>query len=137
MNPWNPGGILLFHWVDFMDGVNHPSEVQYYSSREHELAHSQVHKARKIMENHCIEYDKEAKAFLCHPIAGYNVTVYRLVHDREAALGFACDCQGFQTKARQVGKFAAQCSHVLALHYWFNERNKARGFGKFKEAGKE
>lgn len=122
-------GVVL---MEELVGVRHPDEVQFYSSHEHELKHSQVHKAHKFLEFHCIGYDMAAKVFFCLPIEGYNKTTYYLKPDKDVEGGFACDCQRFQMQAKQGLKAAAWCSHLLALHYWFDARNKAHGWGKYK-----
>jgi hypothetical protein len=46
--------------------------------------------------------------------------------------GFSCDCQGFQAK-KKLNELSATCSHLLALHYWFDQRNKAAKWGKYKQ----
>ena len=108
-----------------------PKNVQYYSSLEKELKRSQVHKAKKFLEHSCIEYDKEEKGFVCKPIEGYNKTTYILKRNKEVEGGFACNCQHFVMKEKRGED--PRCSHILALHYWFDQRNKAKGWGRHKQ----
>lgn len=113
------------------------NDIQYYSSLEKELKHSQIHKAKKFIEFKLIEYDKESKGFICKPIPGYNFTTYKLTPLKEkiaigdSKIDFECDCQGFQTKKKK-GE-TPFCSHLLALHYWFDLRNREMGYGRYKE----
>lgn len=111
--------------------VKRPEDVQYYSSKEHELAQTQIHKAHKFLELGCIGYDQIEKCFYCKPINGYNSTTYKMRRDQNSEFGFCCDCQGFQTKMKRAGPGAANCSHVLALHYWFDWRNRRNSWGPY------
>lgn len=106
-------------------------DVQYYSSLEKELKHSQVHKAKKFLELGCIEYDKELKGFICKPIKGYNKTEYHLKSNKNVVGGYECNCQHFVMQTKKG--FDPRCSHILALHYWFSERNKANKWGRYRE----
>lgn len=115
-------------------------DVQYYSSMEKELKHSQVHKAHKLLELGCIEYDKERRLFVCKPIPGYNSTTYELVSLSSAeqvklgdsSVSHSCSCQGYVTKQKR-GE-TPFCSHLLALHYYFDARNRQNGWGRYREA---
>lgn len=119
--------------MEEISSVKSASEVQFYSSKEHLLKHSQVHKAHKFLELNCILYDPDKKCFVCNPIDGYNKTPYYLKRSAINFMGFECDCQGFQTQKKNIGEEAASCSHCLALHYWFDKRNKERHWGKYRD----
>ena len=76
-------------------------------------------KARRFLENGCIDYDKEKKCYLCKPIKGYNKTTYEMRNwyhkDARATTGFNCTCQFYQrvvTRQRIAGLI---CSHICAL----------------------
>lgn len=116
-----------------MPEVESADEVQFYSSKEHLLSHKQSWKALKFVELDKIKYDQNARCFVCLPIDGYNSTSYAMVPNKENEFGFECDCQGFQTKKKKAGVGHAHCSHVLALHYYFDKRNKAKGWGRWKQ----
>jgi len=73
---------------------------------EGEKTYSIRAKARKFIENNCIEYDKEKKCYLCKPIKGYNSTTYHLINKNGE---FECSCQ-FHQKTKRM------CSHILALY---------------------
>lgn len=89
-----------------------PKTVQYYSHHAKKLEHSQVHKAKKFIEHHCIEYNKETKCFYCKPIEGYNKRTYTIERNPEMPDNFECNCQYFQ-------KNKSICSHILALLFYF------------------
>ena len=113
-----------------------PKDVQYWEESEtySGLKHSQKEKVEKLISLKCIEYDSEAKRFICKPIEGYNVRTR--VFERDKELGFCCSCQGYQSKLKAYRLDPAlpvpSCSHVGALKVWFVERNKAHGWGSFK-----
>ncbi|MDP2666405.1 MAG: hypothetical protein Q8P05_02815 [Candidatus Diapherotrites archaeon] len=117
--------------------MTNPKDIQYYSAMEKELRHSQVEKAYKLLEHDCIEYDHVRKRFICKPIRGYNSTTYiferipKKIPIGESSISHECNCQGYQTKKRK-GE-TPFCSHLLALHYWFNQRNKSKGWGKYRQ----
>jgi len=73
---------------------------------EGEKTYSIRAKAKKFVENNCIEYDKEKKCYICKPIKGYNSTTYHLVNKGKE---FECSCQ-FHQKTKRM------CSHILALY---------------------
>lgn len=91
-------------------------------------------KARRFIENGCIDYDKEKKCYLCRPIEGYNNTTYELTPNHGE---FECNCQFFQNvvKKQEAGLI---CSHVLALKLqlkiWNWQRRKDKE--KFPESYK-
>lgn len=70
-------------------------------------------KAKKFLENDCIEYCKEEKLYLCKPIRGYNKTIHKM---KPIKGGFECSCQEYQTYQRT-------CSHILALYLFLKIEN--------------
>jgi len=75
-------------------------------------------KAKKFLENDCIEYDKEKKCYLCKPIPEYNKTTYEIKWNKELK-EFECNCQ-YNQKTKRI------CSHILALYLqlkiWHSEK---------------
>jgi len=131
-----------------MDAVSKPGEVQYYSHLEKSLKQSQLYKAEKFLALDRIQYDTGKRVFVCLPIKGYNTRTYTLTRVKEPwcylyadAEGNAherkveheCNCQ-FAQKCKREGK-PPWCSHLLALHLWFDRRNKAHGWGRWKQDG--
>jgi hypothetical protein len=91
-----------------------PRDVQFYDAVDKHLVNSQRHKARKLFELDCVEYNSLTKSFICKPIAGYNHTTYTILRSKFSDR-FECDCQGFQTKLKRDGWEEAICSHVAAV----------------------
>jgi hypothetical protein len=108
--------------------IANPSDVQFYSSLEKELKHSQIHTARQFIKFNCIEYDREHRLYKCKPIPGYNSTTYFLVPNKNAEGGYECNCQHFQTQKKK-NQFPL-CSHILALHYNWDATNRLHGVGR-------
>ena len=105
-----------------------PQEVQYYSRLSKELKHSQRHKAELFLTHDCIQYDKENHRFICNPLDGYNKTSYTLTKNKDYPGGYECDCQFFQGQLKKGDPRA--CSHILALHLYFDNRNRLHGWGR-------
>jgi len=82
-------------------------------------------KARKFIENNCIEYLKDEfnsskSCYICKPLKNYNKTTYKIFWNKEKK-DFECNCQYNQTTKRI-------CSHILALYLqlkiWnYNKKN--------------
>jgi hypothetical protein len=82
-------------------------------------------KARRFIENNCIEYlkdeyDSSKSCYICKPIKDYNKTTYHLKWNKELN-DFECDCQ-FNQRVHRM------CSHILALYLqlkiWnYNKKN--------------
>lgn len=106
-------------------------DVQFYSHLEKSLKQTQINKARKFLENNCIQYDVTRKLFFCLPLQGYNTRTYELTRAKGTDCGFECNCQ-FSQKQKREGRNPA-CSHILTLHLWFDARNKERGWGRWKQ----
>lgn len=70
-------------------------------------------KARRFLENECIEYDKEKKCYLCKPLKGYNKTTYeiRSLPNQQ----FSCSCQFYNRVVLRQNITNLICSHVCAL----------------------
>ena len=89
--------------------------------------YSIIEKAKRFLENDCIDYVKKDKDlntggyYICKPIKGYNKTTYKI---RNVDGQFECDCQFYQRVAKRIPKLV--CSHILALKLqlkiWNSER---------------
>ena len=117
--------------------VSHPSEVQYYSSKDHLLSRRQLNKAQMLVKLDKIQYDVVSGNYFCLPITGYNSTTYKMERAPYNAWGWICDCQGCRTKIEKLGMKDAFCSHVHALHLYFDKRNREYGFGPYKKDGEK
>jgi len=102
--------------------------VQYYSEHLKALANSQSYKAEKFLEHGCLEYDKASKTWKVKPIEGYNSTTHEITKENGA---FVCSCQGCQKRLAQGQD--PNCSHIGALYLFFERRNKAHGFGPYRQ----
>jgi len=100
-------------------------------------------KARRFIENNCIEYykdgfDSSKNCYLCKPIPGYNKTTYKLVWNKDLG-DFECDCQYYQTKL--LKKEEAYCSHYLGLYLqlkiWNYNRKGEKNADRSTETSKE
>ena len=103
-------------------------DIQYYSEHLRGLAHSQIEKSEKFLENGCLEYDKDSKTWKVNPIEGYNKTIHEISKENGA---FVCSCQGCQTRLKKG--LNPNCSHIGALYMFFERRNRAHGFGPYRQ----
>jgi len=79
--------------------------IQRYEDITGTLARPHSYKVRKILEHNCLR--KVGKdTWNCLPIAGYNVTTYRLT--KMPSGSYSCSCQGHKKRGA--------CSHSAALH---------------------
>lgn len=95
-----------------------PHNVIYWSEHWKKLVVEECEtakgsKAKKFIENNCIEYVKKEDSetgkgyYICKPIPDYNKTTHVITNASDG--GFECSCQEFQTYKRT-------CSHILALY---------------------
>jgi len=99
------------------------NDIIFYSAHTRQLCGSTEGKIKAILEQGCIEYNKEQKVFLCKPIMQrngkpYNFTTYTMQSNK--AFGFSCDCQAWTMRYRKhmedpVKIPLPHCSHVAAL----------------------
>lgn len=82
--------------------------VQYWCHHTQDFANTQINKAKKFVEQNCLEYVGEGY-FRCGPISGYNSRTYTIKKGDDGE--FHCNCQ--------AAKDGGGCSHRLALYYCF------------------
>ena len=79
-----------------------PKTVCYWYEKIGKLSGSQKSKAKKFLENNCIEKISIAE-FIVHPIKGYNTTEHKVNIMNES-----CSCQWYV-------KNGLECSHIKAV----------------------
>lgn len=103
----------------------------FYSHHAQELEGSVGDKIRKLVDGDLIEYKKEEKCFLIHPIKGYNTRTYTIAADKE--FGHRCNCQAFVSREKKFREEGGQtsanppgCAHVAALYEYFSRMHRVR-----------
>ena len=96
-----------------------------YDKTTQTLSHTMEQKALKFVDLGCL-LQINRNIFICKPIPNYNKTTYTItkVFTRDG-FQLACNCQGFNKKAREM-KFP-YCSHTIALKIQLQRGNIKMG----------
>jgi hypothetical protein len=102
--------------------------VVFWSNHAKELKGTQQDKIAKYLELDKIEYSKELKAFIVHPIPGTN-TDHEVKNHKQ--FGFSCTCQGWNMKLKKhetnpTTEPSPSCSHVGAIYEYLKRSNIQR-----------
>jgi len=85
-------------------------DVQFYEVEWEELTRSQRYKAKRFIEENCIEFLGN-NTWFCHPIKGYNKTCYTISCEEN---DWKCNCQFNALKG-------GLCSHILSVWLWLKD----------------
>jgi len=97
-----------------------PTNVIYWEETSKELRRegrfgiSLLNKARKFLQNNCIEQTSNT-SWICKPIKEYNKKTYEITSTENK---FQCTCQGYKKKFKEYSEGDSNilpiCSHALA-----------------------
>ena len=83
------------------------SNIMYWYPEYQKLNNTIKNKARKFIENNCIEQTSH-NSWVCKSIKGYNKTKYSITLN--SFNNFECSCQHFN-------KEGTECSHIISLKF--------------------
>ena len=107
--------MVVLYGDDLQEATLISNDLQHYDTVLRRLRYPQRLKVMRLLEMGCVERKGE-QLYIVHPVPGYNVTTYTVLHVDRA---WVCDCQGFMTKLKR-GTPEPSCSHIMACRLCHN-----------------